>query len=204
MAKPQTLTDCLDAGADSDVALVAPDRDALTFAALRQQVGRTIEQLNALGIGRNDAVGIVLPNGPEMAAAFVAVAAAATAAPLNPNYRDEEFRFYLEDLDAKAVIVAQHDETPAREAADALDIRVLELAVPSGAAAGEFALQGDAISGGSGLTGRANQDDIALVLHTSGTTSRPKIVPLSHRNVAASARNIAATLQLTPQDRYHS
>jgi len=49
--------------------------------------------------------------------------------------------------------------------------------------------------------GPAHADDVALVLHTSGTTSRPKIVPLTHRNVTASARNIANSTRFTEADR---
>ena len=49
--------------------------------------------------------------------------------------------------------------------------------------------------------GLAAASDVALVLHTSGTTSRPKIVPLSHANVCASARNVSRTLDLGPDDR---
>ena len=59
----------------------------------------------------------MLPNGPDMAAAFVAVAAAVTAAPLNPAYREDEFHFYMEDLKAKALIVEEGSASPAIAAA---------------------------------------------------------------------------------------
>ena len=67
-----------------------------------------------MGIGRNDRVAIVLPNGPEMAAAFIAIACGATTAPLNPAYRAEEFDFYLSDLNAKALVILDGMESPAR------------------------------------------------------------------------------------------
>src|SRR3954453_5224371 len=92
-------------GADDSTAILAPDRAPLTFGALRDLANETIARLNALGIGRNDGVPIVLPNGPEMAAAFVAIAAGATTAPLNPAYRAEEFEFYLTDLKARALVL---------------------------------------------------------------------------------------------------
>ncbi|MGN6548564.1 MAG: AMP-binding protein, partial [Pararhizobium sp.] len=82
-------------------AIGAPDRAPLSFGALGELVAGTVERLNGLGIGRNDRVAIVLPNGPEMASAFISVAACATTAPLNPAYRAEEFEFYLTDLGAK-------------------------------------------------------------------------------------------------------
>ena len=142
---------------------------------------------------------VVLPNGPEMAAAFLAVSCAAVCAPLNPAYRAQEFEFYLKDLRAKAVIVPHGEETVARRAAADLGIRILELVAPAGRPAGLFDLKtGDGISAEPNFTG---PEDVALVLHTSGTTSRPKIVPLTHRNIVSSARHIAETLRLETEDR---
>jgi acyl-CoA synthetase (AMP-forming)/AMP-acid ligase II len=158
-----------------------------------------VEALNARGIGRNDRVAIVLPNGPEMATAFVAIACAATTAPLNPAYREEEFEFYLSDLRARALVVEQGSDSPAVSAALSLGIPVLEI-VP-GDVAGTFSFAGAPEAGSGADGGLAQADDVALVLHTSGTTSRPKIVPLTHRNLCASARNIRTTLALTPEDR---
>jgi acyl-CoA synthetase (AMP-forming)/AMP-acid ligase II len=132
-----------------------------------------------------------------MAAAFLCVATGACTAPLNPAYKQEEFAFYLDDLKAKALVVQRGVETPARAAAAALGIPVLEL-VP-GEAAGDFTLEGGT-PGAALRPGMGAADDAALVLHTSGTTARPKIVPLSQRNVAASAGHIGATLELTPSD----
>ncbi|NQV81143.1 MAG: AMP-binding protein [Alphaproteobacteria bacterium] len=189
------------AGHNADApAIGAPDRVTLTFGGLRALTDKTTATLNALGIGRNDRVAIVLPNGPEMAAAFIAISAGATTAPLNPAYRADEFRFYLEDLNAKALIVQADDETPAVEVARELGIVILTLTPDVAGPAGTFSLEGPS-AGELRSGGPAAAGDIALVLHTSGTTSRPKIVPLSHTNIAASARNIGATLSLAPEDR---
>lgn len=200
MAEPSTVNELLAAGRDDDVAIGAPSREALTYAGLREHVLATVAALNARGVGRNDRVAIVLPNGPEMATAFVAIACGATTAPLNPAYREEEFEFYLSDLNARALVVEQGSDSPAVSAAEKLGIPLLE--ITPGAAAGTFQFVGAGESGtpaaGEGL---AEPDDVALVLHTSGTTSRPKIVPLTHRNLCASARNIRTTLALTPEDR---
>ena len=183
-------------------AMSAPDSQALSYGRLHQLLGRTLEKLNALGIGRGDRVGIVLPNCPEMATAFVALASACTAAPLNMAYRADEFEFYLNDLKAKALIVAAGSDTPARAVAAKLGIVVLELTAQPALGAGCFELSGMPITAQPAMGfGPAQTDDVALILHTSGTTSRPKIVPLTHRNVCASARNISATLQLTQADR---
>ncbi len=197
-----TIRGLMEKGADAAVAIAAVEREPLTFAGLRALMDRTVADMNALGIGRNDRVAIVLPNGPEMAAAFVAVAAGATTAPLNPAYRAEEFRFYLEDLNAKALFVEAGSESPAIGVAGDLDVPVYELTVPEGAPAGTFEIAGAADGGGTAAQpGAAQPDDVALVLHTSGTTSRPKIVPLSQTNICASARHIGETLSLAPDDR---
>jgi len=196
-----TLQEVLETGADRAPALLAPQRPALDFSGLRAQIGRTIDTLNRFGIGRGDRVAIVLPNGPEMAGSFAAIACGATTAPLNPAYRRSEFEFYLSDIDAKAVVVDQGSDTPARQAARELGIMVLELVHETEAPAGTFELYGPDATAAASHPGPAACEDIALVLHTSGTTSRPKIVPLSHANLAASAHNIARSLALTELDR---
>ena len=189
--------------ADKDAespAIGAPGRPWLTYGGLRSLSLVLRRQLRRLGIGAQDRVAIVLPNGPEMAAAFIAIAQNATTAPLNPAYRQEEFAFYLEDLRAKALVVAASIESPAIAAAEALGIAVLRLESQADGPAGLFTLSGpDA----RGTTDRAEPGagSMALILHTSGTTSRPKIVPLLQSNIVASARHIAETLALTPADR---
>ena len=192
-----TIKDLIQKGGGEDVAIGAPERPSLTHKGLRDLAARTVAALNTFGIGRNDRVAIVLPNGPEMAAAFIAIAAGATTAPLNPAYRSEEFDFYLSDLNAKALVMLEGMESPALAIAQAREIPVIRL-VP-GTAAGDFTLQGKA-GAPAAKGGYAEESDIALVLHTSGTTSRPKIVPLSQTNITASAYHIANTLSLTPQD----
>ncbi|MEQ1801974.1 MAG: acyl--CoA ligase [Gammaproteobacteria bacterium] len=199
MSRPQTIVELLGPGSANAPAISAPGRPDLTYGALREQVAATIAAINALGVGRDDAVAIVLPNGPEMAVAFVAIAAGATTAPLNPGYTADEFGFYLQDLSARLLVVEAGSTSPAVAVARQLGIPVAELVVEQGAAAGRFGLRG--APGKATRPGPAGSDDVALVLHTSGTTSRPKIVPLTHANVCASAGHIAASLALTPADR---
>ena len=195
----KTILELLGRARDGDPAIGAPGRPPLSYAELRAHVQRVATRLNALGIGRNDPVAIVLPNGPEMASAFVSIGAAATTAPLNPAYRQDEFRFYLEDLDAKLLVVEHGSTSPALAVAKDLDIDVATLRFDANGPAGLFELDGTPRTPRS--DGFATADDIALVLHTSGTTSRPKIVPLSQANVCASAGNVAASIALTPADR---
>jgi acyl-CoA synthetase (AMP-forming)/AMP-acid ligase II len=192
-----TLNALLANGAASAPAIRAPGRPALSYAGLRDLAAATIARLNGIGIGRNDRVAIVLPNGPEMAAAFIAIGAGATTAPLNPAYRADEFSFYLTDLKAKALVVQKGVATEARDVAAKLGVAVLEL-VP-GDLAGSFTLEGGSPAQAA-QPGAAEAGAIALVLHTSGTTARPKIVPLSQANICASARHIGATLALSPAD----
>lgn len=181
-----------------------PPRPALNYADLYAQTVQVQRALNRLGIGRGDRVAIVLPNGPEMAAAFLGVAACAACAPLNPAYRSEEFEFYLDDLDAQAVILLAGQDSPARRVAAARGIATIDLLPTSDGPAGAFHLRTGSLAPLRPIDkrgGPAAPSDLALVLHTSGTTSRPKMVALSGANLCASAEHIRQTLALTGTDR---
>jgi acyl-CoA synthetase (AMP-forming)/AMP-acid ligase II len=201
-AMEPTLIHMLDTAADAAVAITAPGRPALDYGGLRSLVQRTLDLLNAQGIGRNDRLAIVLANGPEMATCFISAACGVATAPLNPAYRADEFEFYLSDLNAKALVVEHDSTSPAIAVAQKLGVRIIDLV--AGSAAGDFTLR-PRDSGGASATpstqgGFAQPGDTSMVLHTSGTTSRPKIVPLSQRNLCTSAANIARTLQFKPTD----
>ena len=204
MTRPTTLRSLLDAGADRDPAIVTPDGAVLTHGELRAEVDRLAGRLRALGLQADDRIAIVVPNGPEMAIAFLAAACAGCAAPLNPKYRTEELRFYLDDLGAKALITRPDESgSDARDAARTADAGVLPVALTGSASGGSGLIDLIASSPAtepSSPNGPA-ADDVALVLHTSGTTSRPKIVPLRQRNLARSACGIAESLALTTADR---
>ena len=202
MPIPQTISQLLERGAPDSPAVSSPGGVPLTYRDLRALVSTIGKTLNERGIGAGDRVAIVLDNGPEMAATFLSVGASATAAPLNPSYRAEEFEFYLTDLRAKLLIVRNEKDSPSIQVAEKLGIPIARLVAHPERGAGTFALDfaGDAPASAS-ETRAATPDDIALVLHTSGTTSRPKIVPLAQRNVCASARNVAASVALTDRDR---
>ena len=195
-----TVWGLLGAGAGGDPALLAEDGSVLSHDGLRATLARLRDRMRSLGIGVGDRIAVVLPNGPAAAVAFLAAAVTGCAAPLNPRYRSDELRFYLEDLRARVLITGDSGGEAAREAVgdEVLCLRMqgrmdgLELVPDGGSSAGAD-------------TARELSDprahDVALVLHTSGTTSRPKIVPLRQRNLGRSAAGIAESLHLTAADR---
>ena len=180
-------------------ALLAPGRRALPYGELWTEINRHVRELCDLGLA-GSRIAIVLPNGPEMAVAFLAVASTATFAPLNPTFRSREFDFYLSDLEPGAIIVERGVESPAAAVAASRHIPVIELTPEPQAPAGTFSLA-SAPSADSAPLSFAGLDDVALVLHTSGTTSRPKMVPLSQANLSTSAGNVCRALQLSHDDR---
>jgi acyl-CoA synthetase (AMP-forming)/AMP-acid ligase II/acyl carrier protein len=198
----RALPDLLDMWAERSAhaaAIVAPGRSPLSYGRLREQRNEVVKTLGELGIGENQRVALVIPNGPEMAAAFASVASSTTCAPLNPDYQFDEFDFYLSNLKASALIVQSGTGAPAIAAAQKHSIPVIELMPEVEGPAGSFSLIVTGVSS-VGRSSFAGPDDNALVLHTSGTTSRPKMVALTHSQLLASAANIAASLQLTDRE----
>lgn len=196
------VSDLLGRGAPQQPAVVVPGAGGLrlTYSDLAREVEAAARVLAGVGIGRDDRVALVFPNSAEALVMFLAASWAGAAAPLNPAYREEEFRFYLQDTRAQALVVppvgAATAATAARSASG--DLPVLEA---------EFDIDGRLMLGPpEGAAGApaelppADAEQVALVLHTSGTTSRPKLVPLRHRNLVASIDNIVASYQLGPED----
>jgi acyl-CoA synthetase (AMP-forming)/AMP-acid ligase II len=194
-----TLADLFtDADPNHPAVILPEDGSATSYRALADQVEALAAVLRGSGLQPGERVGIVLPNGIEYLTAFLAVTRARlVAAPLNPAYKAEEFRFYLEDAGALLVIATPRPH-PAREAATALGLPVWS-AVRDDSGAVYFDGEG-AHAGPLPAPEAPRPDDAALFLHTSGTTSRPKGVPLTHGNLMASLRNIAGHYRLTPAD----
>src|SRR5262245_15169805 len=138
----ETLWIALARHADAQPALAAPERASLDFGGLRRLMSDTVDMLNGSGIGRGARVAIVLPNGPEMATAFLTVAAGAATAPLNPAYREDEFDFYLSDLEPRALVIGAGFESPSRTVAARRGIPVIELVPQPDEPAGSFRLRG--------------------------------------------------------------
>jgi acyl-CoA synthetase (AMP-forming)/AMP-acid ligase II len=194
ISTPSTLLDLLEHAFSEKIAVIIPERQLhVTYAELRRQVRALAEQLAAVGVRRGDRVGLALPNGLSMVVAFLAASAVGTAAPLNPGYKEDEFRFYLEDTDARLLILPPDGVDDARTAAgDRVPIVSIDVD-----ANGQVRLGGHA---GQQPFTEPTVDDVALVLHTSGSTGRPKRVPLSHANLSISAGNIARHYVLGPGD----
>lgn len=196
MAHPETLFQLLARGEADAAAFCGADAGALPYRELRTVVARAGAALADKALGPGARIAIVLPNGPAAASAFLAAASSWTACPLNPAYTADEFRFALTDLRAQAVLV------PAEGAAPAVAEAAADCAVPLVPVHQESRTAGRIrIDGREGSVPRAEPDDESLALHTSGTTAKPKLVPLRHRNICAAARNISGTLGLGADDR---
>ena len=180
-------------------AIISYEGHVLQYEQLAVHIERTRTWLNRMGIGSNKRVAIVMPNGPEMAVSFLSVMASATAAPLNFNYPETEYRFYLDDLNADALIVPADFETPAVKVAEELSVPVFRL-ISHETGNGLFSLESD-IPAETATHSYTQPEDIGMILHTSGTTSRPKIVPLPLLNLLTSAHNVKNSLQLKDTDR---
>ena len=181
------------------IAIVAPGRLPLTYQALLDQTNEVCASLNSMGIGRNDRVVLALNNGPEMAVAFIATASCVTCVPLNPGYRADEFEFYMSRLNARALIIDSENSSPAKDIGIKLGLSIIELSPVTDAGAGVFRLEGGRRLGNQ-QGGFAQVEDQALLLHTSGTTSAPKIVPLTQDHILYQATNNQLFLGLTESD----
>jgi oxalate---CoA ligase len=179
------------------IALVAPGR-TITYQGLLNQISAMIKVLRACGIAERDRVAILLPSNFEMAFSFLGVSCVATSAPINPLSHNNELELYLSNLPAKALLVSAGMDSAALSVAERLGIPIIELVANS--KSNWFSLE--APSFGAGLQNReVLPDDGALILHTSGTTSIPKRVPLTHGNLAVSAFSVRDALDLVSRDR---
>jgi oxalate---CoA ligase len=189
-----TLVGLLERAPAQKTAIILPEHNVrVSYGTLRDQVHAVAEQLAAAGITPGDRVGMALPNGLPLIVSFLAASMAGTAAPLNPAYKEDEFRFYLEDTSAKVLILPPEGIDDARRAAgDSVPILTIEMD-----AAGTVSLKG--VAGRKSFV-PPSVDSVALVLHTSGSTGRPKRVPLAHANLSISAGNVARHYGLGPDD----
>jgi acyl-CoA synthetase (AMP-forming)/AMP-acid ligase II len=182
---------------DSSHPAIRTETNTVTYAELNQLVDALARVLGGFGLGEGDRIAMALPNGLEVIASFLAASTVGTAAPLNPSYTVEEFKFYLEDTRARALIVLAGSAKDARTAAKETKVAIIECETADDGSI-NFSMN-ERLSVAKDEV-KAGGKDIALILHTSGTTSRPKRVPLAHANLLTSARNVANTYQLTSED----
>ncbi len=194
-SRPNTLIGLLNDVPADRTAIIVPEQNLrISYDNLRKQVDSVARTLAAAGVKRGDRVASALPNGLPTIVAFLAAGVAGTAAPLNPAYKEDEFRFYLEDTNAKVLLLPRDGAEEARKAAgDKVPILV------DRDGRGRHS-EPRAASRPRAHVDPPGLDDVALILHTSGSTGRPKRVPLTHANLSISAQNVARSYALTKDD----
>lgn len=200
LKSPKTLWELLRTAPGKNIAIILPETGIrVTYDLLREQVTAVATTFTGAGIHHGDRVALALPNGLSAIVCFLAASVAGTAAPLNPEYRYEEFCFYMEDTAARVLVVPPEGGEEARKAAGE-QIPILTVNVDLD---GVVRVSAPSILNGSteGISlSEPSPEDVALVLHTSGSTGRPKRVPLTHYNLVVSAQNIVNTYQLNSKD----
>ncbi len=180
---------------DENIALTSEISTKLNYKDLKSFIDKISKQLAGNGLSNKDRAAIVLPNGPYMASSFLAISSYMSAAPLNPSYKSEEYEFYIKDLNPKIVLVEKNSENPVVDVAKKLKIELCEINPEKDGPSGIFNIYEK-----ESEYSLPDENDEALVLHTSGTTSRPKIVPLTNKNIFSSAENISKSLNLSKND----
>ncbi|KAL4775469.1 hypothetical protein BDW60DRAFT_120803 [Aspergillus nidulans var. acristatus] len=191
----------------ANVAVIVPGKPALTvtYEQLHSHISDFQEKLAKLGVGHGAAVNLALINSYEFIVGFLAASwQRAIAAPLNPAYKQDEFEFYIDDLSSTIVLIPRGSYAqngPAVRAGRKYQAAIAECYWNGTEVVLDVKELGKLKGKGDIGVQTAQPDDIALVLHTSGTTGRPKAVPLTHKNLTTTMRNIQATYKLTSQDR---
>ncbi len=199
----KTIPEIVDYFDDNETYIISEEQPVLTFADLKKQILWTKDFFIKNQINKTDTLAIVIENGPEMATSFLSTASNCCAAPLNPTFTESEFDFYLDDLKPKALIVSEGSKSSVIKLAKNKGIKIFSLITNKSDCSGKFILKSDYEKKIDCTNNNYNilPEDIALILHTSGTTSKPKMVPLTHLNLCTSATNIVNTLNLTRSDR---
>ena len=194
---PESLLSILHESSQHPALICPDDGTVVRHRELATSVHRLAGVLAGLGVRRGHRVAIVMRSGPEVVELLLAVAAlGATAAPMNPGYTQAEYAFYLSDLDPGLLLIQAGRGADARAAAGGrtvVDVSARPQGPPQLSVAGTQATREGSFQPGS-------DGDVALLLHTSGTTRRPKQVPLLQRNLMASLRAIAALYRLGAAD----
>lgn len=183
------------------VALVAPGRQPLTYPELGDSLRTARRALAGTGFRPGEIAAVVLPNGPELITAFLAISGIGAGALLNPALTADEYRFYLSRLGARSLILGDGVNSPAAMAARTLGMQVLRIRSSRDDAAGVFTLEA---TENAERKFPVRTTDAALLLFTSATTGSPKLVPLTWGNLHAMAVREMRALQLNEADRFLS
>ncbi|MDB5328181.1 MAG: putative linear pentadecapeptide gramicidin synthetase LgrB [Phycisphaerales bacterium] len=183
------------------LAVLSGERAALTYADVAGRVSEVGEVLRAAGIAAGDTVAVVVPESVDTAILVLAISAFAACAPINPAYNAAEFESLLKSLRANSLVVLAGDQTPAKNAAERLSLPVVELTLDPAGQIGGYLSATTIAAPKEGHSPTAVRKDAALLLFTSGTSARPRLVPLTHANLAAAAVSIQSALELTAADR---
>src|SRR3954454_21968242 len=181
-------------------ALLAPGRPPLSYGELGARVEHLVRTLRGLGTAPADRIAVALPRGADSALALISVASACACIPVNPELTADELQRYFSELKLSALVTRADTNSAARDVAKALDIAVIDFVPGSQDDLGGCAFVGPAV-GPASSSGASRSDDDAFILLTSGTAARPKMVPLTHRNVCLSAYNAGRVLSLASHDR---
>jgi oxalate---CoA ligase len=200
---PATIIDALASWAErmpDAPAFIGPDGEVFDYGRLAAEVERLATTLRELGISRDDPIVIVLPDGPALATMILACMTAGIAAPLSWGMTRHEYMEAMSTDAGRVVVLPARQESPARDAATEKGLPLIELAPASPGAVEIFQLVGDPI-GPPAPGGHPRADDIALIINSSGTTGRPKRIPLTHRNITTTSADIRRVMEASSSDR---
>ncbi|MFP4250857.1 MAG: long-chain-fatty-acid--CoA ligase [Armatimonadota bacterium] len=185
-----------------------PDRPAILFADQTisyAQLAVTVERVAAgladLGVEQGDRVGLLLPNCPQFAYAYLAAARlGAMAVPMNPILAPEEVAYVLTDSGAKVIVGVERTAELVTAMANRCDC--VEQAVIAAGEIPEGAVDFRAlvVEDTSGLPAPPDAEQVACLQYTSGTTGRPRGAMLTHANLLSNARASAEAVSMTEED----
>lgn len=177
------------------IQVISDDGEILNLESLLILIEKNKKLLNQIGIKKNDVVAIVLDNGIKFISSFFSVINSCISAPLNPNYSEREFNFYYSDLKPKVLVTDMKDDHASVKVAKKRKIKILNLKKNL------FENTKKSLVEYVKTNNTPLLKDTALILHTSGTTSKPKMVALSHENLLSSCKNITKALELKSKDK---
>lgn len=183
--------------------------DTVSYEQFLGQVRAMASTLEAKGVNPGDHVALVLGNSPAFLISYFAVLArGGVVIPINPTYTPDEMAYILLDGDVKAIVALSPLIAQAKGALSQLPQLKLVVSVPyadvpaeAERGAIEFLPFADALMTAGVELIEVDEEDVAVILYTSGTTGKPKGALLAHRNLYSNAQSIGEYLEITPDDK---